>query len=479
VQDAAYGTILLSRRQQLHAACAHVLRQKFPEYLEKKPEVLAHHYTEAGLSEQAIELWLAAGQLAAQRSGNVEAIGHLTRGLAVLERLPPGEDRDRRELLLQNGLGMPLMACRGYAAPETGEAFRRAYELAERLGDKAQRIRALYGLWAYKTSLGENRAAEALATLLLDLAAEAGNKGVELVARRARGLLRYLLGNQAGGRADIETALHEYNPAAHRYLTYHFGHDHRVVSLALLSSVEWIEGHPDEALRTSRAAVEAAREIEHPISLGYALAYGACPVAVLRGDWREAEQLTTELLDHARDHRLRLWHAHALAYRAEVLSERGEFAASIADFRAALDGFKAVVSGVRVGMHQGAFALALSRAGQAHEALAVAEDALLQAEQREEHWCLCELLRIKGEVLLAHGAAGRAEALFRQSLETSRRQNMPGWGLRAAISLGALYQRRGRSAEAFKIVSEALLPFRECGATADIVRARQLLRETA
>ena len=477
VQEAAYGTILLSRRQQLHARCAEVLQVTFPGLAEREPEVLAHHYNEAGLAEPAVELWLTAGRRAAERSANLEAIGHLTKSLAVLADQPASEARDRRELLLRIGLGMPLIACRGYAAPETGETFQRARELAEQLGDDTQLTHALYGLWAYNSALGENRTAEGLAALLLRLATEAGDQDVMLVARRTLGVSRYLLGDQVRGRAEIEASLQAYDPAVHRPLVHRFGQDQRVAGLAALSTIQWVEGHPDTALRTSLATVEAAREIEHANSLGYALAYGACPVAMLRGDWDDAERLVTTLLDHARDHRLGLWHAHALAYHGEVLAERGEFTAAIAQFRAALLGFKEVVSGLWLPAHQGAFARALSRAGQLHEALAVAEEAIEQAKQREERWCMAELLRIKGEILVVRGSVEGAEAIFLEAIGVSRSQAMRGWELRACVSLGALWRSLGRGVEAFDLVSAALTPFTEGTTTADTSQARRLLSE--
>ncbi len=475
VQDAAYGTILLSRRQQLHARCAEVLQALSPDLADKEPEVLAQHLTEAGLTEQAVELWSRAGRRAAEQSASLEAIGHLTKGLAVLAQQPASEARDHRELLLQIGLGMPLIACRGYAAPETGEAFRRALELAEHLGDAVQRARALYGLWAYNCALGENRTAEGLAALLLRLATEAGDQGVALVARRAFGLSRYLLGDQARGRAEIEATLQAYDETIHGPLAHRFGQDQRVAGLTALSSIQWVEGHPDTAWDNSQAAVAAAREIGHANSLGYALCYSACPVAMLRGDWDEAERLVRTLLNHARDHRLGLWHAHALAYRGEVLAERGEFAAAIADFRLAFLGFKEVVSGLRLPAHQGAFAHALSRAGQLHEALAVAEEAIVQAERREERWCLPELLRIKGEILIARGTVEGAEAALLEAVEVSQSQGMRGWELRACVSLGTLWYDLGRGTEASDLVSVALAHFAEGAATTDVARARGLL----
>lgn len=479
VQDAAYGTLLLSRRQHLHARCAEALQAIAPELAEQEPEVLARHYTEAGFAERAVELWFAAGRQAAERSANLEAIGHLRHGLAVLADLPDGEARARYELLLQLGLGIPLMACRGYAAPETGEAFQRASDLAEQLGDNVQRSRAFYGLWAYYFSLGEYRVAEALAARLLRLATEAGDRDVTALGHRALGTSRYVLGDRAGARAEIEASLRPHDAAARHPLVHRFGQDHRAAGLATLSIVQWIEGQPDTALQTSLAGVEAARASGHANSLGHALTYGACPVAILRGDWDVAERWVETLLGHAREHRLGLWHASALAYRGEVRAERGEFAAAIADFRAGLLEFQSVVSTVRLPAHQGAFAEALGRAGQWDEALATAEDAVHLAERREERWCLPELLRIKGNILAARGSAGLAETTLREAVGASRRQAMPGWELRACLSLARLWRGAGRSAEAAGLLAQALAPFTEGEATADILDARRQLSATA
>ncbi len=479
VQEAAYGTLLLSRRQHLHARCAEALQAIAPELAEREPEVLARHYTEAGFAERAVELWLTAGRRAAERSANLEAIGHLRKGLAVLSDLPAGEVRARYELLLQLDLGIPLMACRGYAAPETGEAFQRASDLAEQLGDNLQRTRAFYGLFAYYCQLGENRVAEALAARLLRLATETGDRDVAAIARRILGTARYLLGDHAGGRVEIEASLQLQDAAMHRPLVHRFGQEQRSAGLATLVTIQWVEGRPDTASRTSLAAVEAARASGHANSLGFALAYGACPIAILRGDWDLAEQLVGMLLDHAQDHRLGLWHAHALAYRGEVLAERGEFAAALADFRAGLLKFQAVVSGIRLPAHQGAFAETLGRAGQLQEALATAEDAVGLAERREERWCLPELLRIKGDILAACGSAERAEAALLEAVSLSRRQAMRGWELRACLSLSRLWRGSGRLAEASGLVATALAPFTEGEATADILDARRQLSEMA
>ncbi|MSQ58916.1 MAG: hypothetical protein EXR36_04550 [Betaproteobacteria bacterium] len=119
VQDAAYGSLLKSRRQVLHQNIAEVLERRFPERVANEPEVVAHHYTEAGLDEQATDFWLKAGQRGIERFANAEAIAHLNRGLKTLEALPAGKERDQRELLLQINLGTALGALKGYSPPRS------------------------------------------------------------------------------------------------------------------------------------------------------------------------------------------------------------------------------------------------------------------------------------------------------------------------------------------------------------------------
>jgi predicted ATPase len=169
VQDAAYSSLLKSKRQQLHRRIAEVLEKKFPETAEAEPEALARHLTEAGESERAIDYWQRAGQRAAERSANLEAIAHLRKGLDLLGVLPDTPERERRELPLQASIGMPLIATKGYAAAETGAAYDRARELCDRLGDAARLLPILYGQWAHHVTRGNARTARSLAETFLRL----------------------------------------------------------------------------------------------------------------------------------------------------------------------------------------------------------------------------------------------------------------------------------------------------------------------
>ncbi len=138
IQEAAYQSLLKSTRQQSHKQIAQVLQERFPEIVETQPELLAQHCTEAGLTEQAIPYWQKAGQRAIERSANIEAIGHLTKGLELLNGLPGTSQRIHQELTLQTALGVPLMAVKGYADPEANRAYTRARELCHQVGETPQ-----------------------------------------------------------------------------------------------------------------------------------------------------------------------------------------------------------------------------------------------------------------------------------------------------------------------------------------------------
>src|SRR5262249_52131075 len=135
IQDAAYQSLLKSKRQQYHQQIARVLEEKFAETTETQPELLAHHYTEAGLVTQAIPYWQQAGQRASQQSAYVEVINHLTKGLELLKALPNVPERAQQELMLQISLGPALMVTEGFAAPEVEKVYARARELCQQVGE--------------------------------------------------------------------------------------------------------------------------------------------------------------------------------------------------------------------------------------------------------------------------------------------------------------------------------------------------------
>ena len=177
IRDAAYEGLLKSRCKELHSRIAEVLLQQFPDIVISVPELLAHHYTEAGLTAQAVPHWQRAGQRAVERSANTEAISHLKKGLELLRALGDTAERAQHEVALQLTLAVPLIAAKSWSAPEVGDAYMRARELFEQVGDAVQLSHALYGLWSFHIVRAECGKARELGERLLSIAQSVNDAG--------------------------------------------------------------------------------------------------------------------------------------------------------------------------------------------------------------------------------------------------------------------------------------------------------------
>jgi predicted ATPase/class 3 adenylate cyclase len=323
VRDAAYDSMLRGKRQQVHAAIARALEERFPETAQTKPEVLAQHYCEAGLAERCVEYRLRAGHRAAELSANLEAVGHLKNGLEVLATLPESSGRDELELALQSALGMPLIATKGYAAPETGAVYARAHELCERTGHADRLPPIVYGRWAYHLVGGEHQTGRRLAEQFLSLAGSQADTALELVGHRILGMSLLHLGELQAGRARIERALGLYDPRRHGSLAFRFGQDQRASGLAFLSLVSWLAGFPDQASRTIDRALESLTGLNHVNSRGYVLVWGATTLAQLRRDVAAVDKHVDEVVSLAEEHGLGLWLAYGKVFKGWALAARG------------------------------------------------------------------------------------------------------------------------------------------------------------
>jgi class 3 adenylate cyclase len=476
VQDAAYESLLRDERGPLHARIAERLTRRFPDLIERQPELLAHHLTEAGLAGKAIEQWLKAGQRAADRSANLEAVGHLTRGLQLLGALPDERSRMRHEMLLQTALGMPLIATKGYAAKETSAAWSRAHHLAERLGDEENLFTALYGEWAVHIVGGQCRPGLEIAEKMAQVARAAGDRAKLLVSDRIIGVSHHCLGDQAFGRAAIESALAHYDPDSDRLLALRFGQDQRVAALAFRSVILWVQGFPEQARQLSLECLARGREIDHANSLGYALGWGACTVAALGRDVAETQRLAAALIEHA-EQNAQFWNGYGLAYGGWVMAELGE-PDGPARLREAITALRESGGLLRIPEHLAALARVLGKVGRPDEGLSVIEEALAQVERSEERWHEAELLRLQAALLLTfHGerAQAMAEELLLRSLKIAARQGARAWQLRSAAALASLWRSHGREADARALLAPIYGAYTEGFDTPDLRVAKALL----
>ena len=270
IQDTAYQSLLKSTRQQYHQWIVQVLVDRFPETADTQPELVAHHYTEAGLSEQAVHSWQHAGECAIRRSAHVEAISHLTKGLEVLKALPDTPERPRQELLLQTTLGPALMAVKGYAALEVEHAYARARALCHQIGDTSQLFPVLRGLWYFYLLRVELQTARELGEQLLRLAQRVDDPALLLEAHHVLGNTLNYLGELAAAQAHLAQGIALYDRQQHRTHALLYGQDPGVACRSYAAVTLWLLGYPDQALQRSHEALTLAHEVAHPFSLAYA-----------------------------------------------------------------------------------------------------------------------------------------------------------------------------------------------------------------
>ena len=475
VQDAAYESLLKSRRQQLHAHIAQVLEDRFPERTEVEPELLAHHYTEAGLTEPAVTYWQHAGERAVARSAHLEAIGHLNNGLRVLRDSPEGPDRTRQELNLQSTLGPPLIATKGYGATDVMNVYTRARELWREVGDTAQLCPILYGLWTCHTTRAEYQTAQTQCRDLLDAAESTQDEAFLLDAHVAWSCTSFFIGEFDLAREHAYRGMTLYDPQRHRF---HALQNPGVVCRAVSALALWFLGYPQQALTRCRETLSLARELSHPFSLVVALTWFAMLYQYCR-DAREAQALAEEAMAISSELSFSNWLSVAAMVRGWALADQGQQAEGrdqVCESAAVAEAM-----GTRIWQPYGLSLLAetCEKAGQAAEAQPKLAEALTVAKKSGERYWEAELHRQKGLLLLAGSKndPAVAEACLSKLIDVSRRQQAKSLELRAATSLSRLWLRQGKRSEALNLLAPIYDWFTEGFDTADLKEAKVLLEE--
>jgi predicted ATPase len=397
----------------------------------------------------------------------------------VLSTLPESAQRDELELALQSALGMPLIATKGYAAPETGAAYARAHELCERMGCAERLLPIVYGRWAYHLVGGEHPTGRRLAEQFLSLAESQADTALELVGHRILAMSLVHLGQLQAGRAQIEQALGLYDPRRHRSLTFRFGQDQQASGLAFLALVLWLSGFPDQAGRAIERALGVLEELNHVNSRGYVLVWGAATLAQLRRDVAAVRRHVDEVVPLSEEHGLGLWLADGKVFRGWALAKEGRQEEGRAELLKALAECQATRTRMHRPYHLSLLAEALHRSGRSEEGLQAVDEALAMVEETEERWWEADLHRLRGDLLLSlstQNAAGAA-AEYDAALRTARQQGARMLELRAATSLARLRRDQGGHGEARDLLAPVYAWFAEGLATADLKDARALLDE--
>jgi predicted ATPase len=502
VQDTAYQSLLKSRRQQLHQQVAQVLVEQFVEVVESQPELVAHHYTEAGFIEQAIPYWQRAGERAVKRSANVEAISHFTKGLELLNTLPDNPERLQQELTLQLSLGTPLNVTRGFAALELEKVYARARELSQQVGETPQLRVVLYGLCAFYLGRAVLHTARELAKQLFTLVQSTQDSVSLLMGYFVMAVTLLKRGEFVEAREHAKRGIElydRYRSQSSTWQAHHFG----VGCLNFIAWVLWVLGYPDLARRRTRDALTLAQEKALPFTLAEGFSYAAWLHQTLR-EWQAAEKHAVALVALCTEQGFPLWQASGTIVRGRVLVEQGSEEEGVAQIHQGLADYRATGAELLLPDSLGLLASVYTKRGQAEEGLKVVVEALERVEKTGGSEWEAELYRLKGELLLIQTSKERrsksqkqgakmeidlpslpshpqaeAEECFLKAIEVAQKQRAKSWELRAATNLARLWQQQGKRAEAHKLLSDVYSWFTEGFDTKDLQEAKALLEELA
>jgi class 3 adenylate cyclase/tetratricopeptide (TPR) repeat protein len=478
VQDAAYGSLLKSKRQQLHAQIAQALVGPSSQGADARPEFIAHQFTEAGMVAQAIQWWAKAADQAGQHSANAEAVAHHRKAVELLSSLPDSAVRNVHEVGLQVALGYDFIRQLGWAADPVAKCLTRAAELCREIGDAPQLVPALIGMSTFFVVRGDQRQARAFAQQSLNLALQSGDTGDLIEAHIAMAAALQFSGRLNDARRHCEECIALYDPERHRAQAFVYGQDPKVCALCWLAwSLEWT-GHLDQALAAAEQALELARTLDHPGSV----AWGYAVLGTLfwvRGN-EGTDQILRSGLTFCRERGVPYWENMYSWYLGGYRVQRqGRFEEGVALIRDAISAHRAAGNGNCLPQMLANLAEAYLGLDQLDEASSAIREGLECVDSNDEHLGEPDLYRLSAELALARPTPDerQAEANFQKALARAMPYEQALFGLRAAMGLARLWDRQGRRAEAKRLLSDTYNAFTEGLDTFELVAARKLLDE--
>jgi predicted ATPase len=478
IQDIAYQSLLRSTRQQYHQRIAQVLEARFPALCETQPELLAHHYTEAGLAAQAVRYWQRAGQLASDRSANLEAISHCTTGIELLTTLPETPEHTQQALTLYIALDAALQMAKGHAAPEVEHAYTQAYALCQRVGETPELGPVLLGLWRFYNTRLQLHTAREIGETLLRLAQRAQAPALAVIAHPNLGLTWFLLSAFPTARQHLEAGIALYTPDQHRAPVFRSGQDPGVSCRAYTAMTLWVLGYPAQALAQVHEALALAHALAHPYSLAFAHFWVAW-VAQVRRDVLAVHEHAEAAVALSSEQGFPLWAATGTTLRGWALAMQGQGEAGLAQVRQGITAWRATGAVLFVSCFCTMLADVADHLGHPAEGLQALTEAHTLVEQHEERWWEAEVHRLRGVVLLRQPGTPHeeAETWLQRALDVARRQEAKSLELRAAMSLARLWQQQGQRTAAYALLAPIYGWFTEGFDTADLQEAKALLDE--
>lgn len=471
IRDAAYASLWERERQALHLRVVDLLKQRWPELAMQHPELLAQHQTEAGLHEEALAQWERAASYAAARSAEIEAVTHLRRALALLQRTAAGEQRDRRALRLRLLLAARLLATEGYGAEAVLEAYLEAQRLCDGIDDDAARFKVEMGLEAYRFMRAEFAPALEHGRRAATMAARSGDLKQRLQAHWGLACTLFHQGELRAAMKEMETALALYSPALHTQ----FGiQDPGVMCMAYSSWGLWELGRPDAALARINQAVQMAGEFEHRFSQAVALAY-AVSIELLRGDFDAALRRAEDCTRICEVFGFPVWLAITRCMRGHMLCARGAFDEGLREMSEGLAQWLRTGARVSQPLYLSLQAEGLLLAGRLKEAAASVDEGLAIVERYGERQLEAELCRLRGEIAMQCGDTEAGLGWLKRAYARALRQHKLGFALRSATALARQWAQAGQPEPARRLLVPLLARWSEGRETRDLRTAAALV----
>lgn len=475
IQDAAYDLLLHRSRSEFHQKIAETLQRDYPEVAATQPEVVAQHFTKAGLSMEAAAWWRSAGERALYRSAYLEAVAHLREAEQMIARLPEGEARWGIDLGVQLLLGPALMMTRGHAARETEEAYLHANQLCDQLHNTHAQFPILYGLWSVYVVRPEYNKSLEFGTQLLQLAESIGQSDVILMAHYALGYSKFSIGDLVSSHSHYLRSSQLYDKNLHRHLAAQMSFDPYAQCLFQDAWVLVMMGFPDQAEQQFAAALEWANELNHPFTLCFTLLM-VCNYHQFVYQPDQAYAIAQQLIAICTEQGFAVWLIVSQLFAGWARAIQGDSTALYQIEQAVHSPFSQISTRPYL----------LSRVVEAYlrfNLFPAAAAALDEAEQLCEQWgerfWSAELLRLRGKLQLhvAPDDVATAEATIRQGMEVAESQGALGLQLRAAMELAQLLRVQLRHHEAVALVQGVFDRFTEGFGTHDLQQAAQLIQQ--
>jgi len=478
VQDAAYNTMLRSQRQQLHARIGKVLEDQFPEIVDNQPEILAHHFTQAGLVDQAIEFWRRAGARSIARSAHSEAAGHFESALDLLGKLPPSRQRDERDLELTLALAVPLIAVHGFGSLRVEERALGAKELSDKLRHSSRRFAAQRVAWNSCLMRQPVPKTVTLARELVELAEGDDDPAKLAVAQRALGYSFFVAGELPEAIENLNRGIALADTLSDREFAVYGEHPGMVCRL-YAGQTKILMGFPETGAQLIEAAIAHARHEKNAHSLAWALGVAAHSF-LTQHETHATARFASEAIDTAREHHLPQWLALGERCKGSAMHQLGDFAAGLDLQRKGVNRWYDTGAVLHTTHCEVNLVESFLREGRAAPARAHLDRARAHRAGYGEEYFAAEIDRLEALLLQYEQAPAEiVEEYLANSLTTARRQGARLLELRTATTLARVLAERDERRRAVDLLALVYGCFTEGFDTADLKEAKTLLDQLA